>query len=384
MTDQVQGNQQSRRPVPSLLRPALWLLAGAVLGAGAVKLLDHPESPVLIDHARTAVEHYSWTNLPAPDFAIPPQARYLAGVRIVLDPGHVGQRDPGGNWKRGPTGLREAEVNLRVAHFLREFLETAGAAVRLTRQTDESLDLPDKEDLRQRVELANSWPADLLLSIHHNASDDPRANYTAVFYHGGPQRCAASLNVARHLAGGLSGALRLETQLPCAVVSDFALNANNGFAVLRLAEVPAVLCEASFHTHPREEERLRDPLYNRREAYGLFLGLVGWAYDGLPRVRLLQPGDGRVRRGGEVVIELDDGLTARGGLGADRREIAADSLRVKLGGRKAQYVVDWSRRRVRVPIPRQQRVGMVVLDVDFVNMLGQHVLHPRLTLEIVD
>jgi len=384
MAETAQPRRRRRSSKARRLQPLLWALGGALLGALTAKLLDHGQRTIPIDHTRTPAQQYRWTDLPAPGFPIPPQARYLSGLRVVLDPGHVGQRDPGGTWKRGPTGLREAEVNLRVAQFLRQFLEAANAEVRLTRSTDESLDLPDKDDLQQRVELANSWPADLFLSIHHNASADARANYTAVFYHGGPGRSPASLDAARHLAAGLSAALRLETQLPCPVVSDLALHANDGFAVLRLAEVPAVLCEASFHTNPQEEQRLRDPLYNRREAYGLFVGLVGWAYDGLPRVRLLQPADGRVRRGGEVIVELDDGLSARGGLGGDRREIRADSLRVQLGERKVPYAVDWARRRLRVTIPRQQRSATTVLEVDFVNLLGQHVLHPRLVLEISD
>ena len=46
------------------------------------------------------------------------------------------------NHNRGPTGLREAEVNLRVAEFLRAFLAETGATVTLTRAADVYLD-PD-------------------------------------------------------------------------------------------------------------------------------------------------------------------------------------------------------------------------------------------------
>ena len=56
----------------------------------------------------------------------PAVAEHLRGVKIVLDPGHVGQRERDG-FKVGPTGLREAVVNLAVAKYLREFLEAAGA-----------------------------------------------------------------------------------------------------------------------------------------------------------------------------------------------------------------------------------------------------------------
>lgn len=338
----------------------------------------------LPDPLDTSPLQYDWFAPPEPEFPVPPYALHLAGVVIVLDPGHVGQRDRGGTWKRGPTGLREAEVNLRVAQFLREFLEAAGATVVLTRDEDRSLDLPDKEDLRQRVEVANRLRADLLLSIHHNASDDPRVNYTVVFYHGQPPAHPASLAAGRHLLTGLHDALRLPRHLPCALVSDFAIHENNGFAVLREARVPAVLSEASFHSNPREEARLRDPVYNRREAYGLFLGLARWAAAGLPRVQLVQPADGQVRRGGTVIVALDDGLSGRGGWTAEQSKILPDSVVVKLDGQVVRPEVEWAKRRLRVTMPRAQRRGACELYVDFTTVFGQTVLHPRLELHVVD
>lgn len=364
----------------------LWALAGAVAGGLGVAwfMRPAPTPPARSDHLRTSPQQYDWTILPEPEFPLPPYARHLAGVVIVLDPGHVGQRDPGGNWRRGPTGLREAEVNLRVAQFLREFLEAAGAKVVLTREEDRSLDLPDKEDLRQRTEAANRVRADLLLSIHHNACDDPQVNYTTVFYHGHPPASPASVAAGRHLLTGLHDALRLPTHLPCALVSDFAVHENNGFAVLRGADVPAVLCEASFHSNPQEEARLRDAAYNRREAYGLFLGVARWAAAGLPRVRLVQPADGKVRRGGAVMVELDDGLSGRGGWAAEQSKILPDSVVVKLAGQIVRPQVELDRRRLRVTVPRAQRRGPCELHVDFTNVFGQTVLHPRLGLQVVE
>jgi N-acetylmuramoyl-L-alanine amidase len=50
----------------------------------------------------------------------------------------------------------EAEVNLRVALFLRQYLETAGAEVFMTRTEDAPLHTDENEDLRRRAEVANS------------------------------------------------------------------------------------------------------------------------------------------------------------------------------------------------------------------------------------
>lgn len=333
------------------------------------------------DPLRATPDAYEWPAQPEPAFALPPYARHLSEVTVVLDPGHGGRGDREG-WKCGPTGLREAEVNLRVALFLRDFLTAAGANAVLTRTTDVYLDPDEKVDLQKRVAIANQHRADLFLSIHHNGSDtSPEANYTSVFYHGTPDDNPASLSAARHLLTGLNDALRLEQHLGCALVSDCAIYAQGGFAVLRAAQVPAVLTEASFHSNPQEEQRLRERLYNRREAYGLFLGLARWAQAGLPRVQLIKPADGVVAPGQTVVLQLDDGLSARGGLGHKLPKTLARSLVVELDGRAVPHTVDFGKGELRVRLKRKLPGESARLYVDFANVFGQHVLHPWIALE---
>lgn len=361
---------------------ARYALAAAVGGA-AVWLCLSPMRPdpvgLTVDPLRSSARDYEWRRQPAPAFPLPPYARFLKDVTIVLDPGHGGRADRR-DWKRGPTGLREAAVNLRVALFLRDFLETAGARVVMTRETDVYLDPDDARDLRARVELANRVRADLFLSIHHNASDSPDANYTVVFYHGTPDHSLASLDAARHLLAGLNEALRLERHLNCALVSDYALYPDDGLAVLRRAEVPAVLTEASFHSNPGEERRLRDPRYNRREAYGLFRGLASWAQGGLPRVWLIEPADGRLKPGERIVVGLEDGLSGRGGFGTELGQVHTATVMVEIDGRPAAYVADFGKGRLRIePTSGMIRKGGR-LYVDFANLFGHHVLHPWIEL----
>jgi len=311
------------------------------LGSWALKPAPAPLSP---DPLRSSFNDYAWVAQPAPAFPRPPHASFLEGLTIVVDPGHGGRADRAG-WKCGPTGLREAEVNLRVAQFLRGFLAATEVNVVLTREADVYLDADDQADLLARVAIANELRADLFLSIHHNAGKSAEANYTSVFYHGAPDHSPASLDVAGHLLAGLRDALRLEQQLACGLVSDYAIYPGKGFAVLREAEVPAVLTESSFHSNPAEERRLRDPVYNRREAYGLFLGLARWAQAGLPAVRLIQPEDGRVKAGETIIVALDDGLSSRGGFGLNLPQTRSDSLLVELDGQPLSH--SGSRRRAR-------------------------------------
>lgn len=307
-------------------------------------------------------------------FPMPPYARHLKDVRIVLDPGHGGRANRPG-WKRGPTGLREAEVNLRVAEHLRDFLEAVGAQVIMTRAADVYLDPDDGKDLSARAAIANRWPADLLLSIHHNAGADPNANYTSVYYHGAPDHNAVSIRAARFIWEALNDALRLEQLLDCGVVSDYTIFPDKGFRILRDARVPAILSEAAFHSNPEEEQRLRDATYNRREAYGLFIGLARWAQAGLPRVRLVEPADGRLQAGKPIVLRLDDGLSGRGGLGMKLPQFVRDSIVVGHEGAALPFDFIPDRMELRVAPPARLARAGGLLYVDFENIFGQHVIH---------
>lgn len=340
-------------------------------------LYPRPRTALEVDPLRTPPSAYFWNEQPPAAFPVPPYARFLKGVTIVLDPGHVGQRDPGGGWKRGPTGLREAVVNLNVATFLADFLRESGAKVILTRDHDESLNLDDDVDLLERAEVANRANADLLLSIHHNAAEAPEANHTLLFYHARPEDSPAALCVARHLLTGLDDALRLDRIVDCALQSDYIMY-QNGFAVLRHARVPAVLSESSFHSNPEQEQRLRDPVYNRREAYGLFLGLARWAQAGLPRVRLIEASDGKPTPGGTLVVQLDDGLTSRAGKSG--AALMPDTLSVELDGEGVAYEQDAARGELRITLPTSMPAGLGYLKVDFQNIFGQPVLHPWIAL----
>ncbi|MBI4578775.1 MAG: N-acetylmuramoyl-L-alanine amidase [Planctomycetes bacterium] len=315
---------------------------------------------------------------------LPPYARHLAGTRICLDPGHGGDAARA-NYKRGPSGLREAEVNLRVALFLRDLLEASGATVFMTRTTDTCLANDDEEDLRLRAEVANRNDCDVLLSIHHNASDErAEANFTSVWYHGQVDHSPASLDVAREVAAALLEELPLPERLGVPVLSDQLIYPRSGFRLLRLARVPAVLSEASFHTNRAEEQRLRDPDYNRREARALFIGLARYALGGVPRARLIEPAGGRVPASGSarVVLELDDGLRSRKSWGWQRRMILKDSIAVRVGDGLWPFTYDEQSGRVSLYLPTTRQAGPLTLGVQFENLFKHSNTRPWLTLQV--
>ncbi len=327
------------------------------------------------------------TLLPAPsDFAqqrigteqypIPPYAAYLKGVKICIDPGHGGQPQRAG-YKRGPTGVREAEMNLRIAQYLRDLLTHCGAEVRLTRNGDVDLSLKD------RAETANEWGADLFISCHHNAIDNkPNINRTTVWYHGDVDLRPSDLDLARYLCQGLLDGLALPQITGVPLKSD-NLMYPHGFGVLRAAKVTAALTESSFFTNPEEEQRLRDPEYNFREAYSLFIGLARYAFTGLPKAQLIEPADGCIAPGTRMIrFQLDDGLRGRESWGFERQMIISDSIAVRLDGvglphefRNEGYILT-------ATLPDDLTPGEHEVRVYFENMYKNAVLNPYFTIEV--
>ncbi len=320
-----------------------------------------PTGPMSMDDAfaRLAAAD-DWKQHPPLDLPRHPAEKYLAGWVIVLDPGHGGKSLEVPGWKTGPTGVREAEMNLRVGLMLRALLEDAGAIVGMTR-TEEVSDIADDRigdydhgapgsppdadphdpatwnTLKRRANFANTFPrpeharpggirdaegtfrgADLFISLHHNASSSPESNYTTVWFHGPPEDALVELDAARHLAREIGNALRTEVGKTSPVMNDRQMYPT-GFAVLRQATVPAVLTESSFFTNPQEEQRLNDPGYLIREAYAIYRGLCELAYAGRPTQTI---GEFDVRLVGESIgsggailamqrmafeIDIDDG-----------------------------------------------------------------------------
>ncbi len=143
---------------------------------------------------------------------------------VYLDPGHGGDKNHG---CRGWDGRYESEANLLLALDIRRHLEAAGVEVLMTRESDVDVPLYDRPREAHRIK------ARAFVSVHHNApaaGKDPLATrYRAVYSWNG---------LGKELADAIARELD-----PCQ-----SLHAN--FAVTRSPEIPSVLIEADFLTHP--------------------------------------------------------------------------------------------------------------------------------------
>jgi N-acetylmuramoyl-L-alanine amidase len=169
--------------------------------------------------------------------------RPLSGIRVVIDPGHP----PAGT--TGPTGLTEAEANLRIGLRIREMLRERGAEVIMTRATDQPVVSATDQaaELRARTRLAVDAEAHLLISVHNNAfaegANPFRSNGTSTYYYH-----PFSVELARYLNEEIVRVTRIR---------DLGHRSGN-LAVVRPTWFPTALTESVFMPIPEQEAALRN------------------------------------------------------------------------------------------------------------------------------
>jgi N-acetylmuramoyl-L-alanine amidase len=218
----------------------------------------------------------------------------------MLDPGHGG-KDPGAS---GEGKAREKNVVLALSKRLARKLEAhLPVEVLFTRRRD--IFIP----LEERTARANAAGADLFISLHINASDNPQARGIETYYLNNSNdrattRLAALENGLQHLASaapqqtGLSyilsdliqtgkeeESISLANHLQNALVSRAKkrnprvrnIGVKKGpFYVLVGAHMPCVLVEAGFITHTVERRLLLSKTYQDDLAEGLYRGIANF------------------------------------------------------------------------------------------------------------
>ena len=212
---------------------------------------------------------------------------YFKGKKFFLDPGHGGK-------DRNNIGYIgnavEADVNLNVAFVLRMFIMEAGGTVEMSREKDTTVELKDRSDI------ANKSGADFFISIHHNATgekNDIWTNYTSTYYHAKDSDYEfepCQMDLAKYIQRDLAYAMRNSGGLGSfdGTYSDYNIYPKQGFSVLRLAKIPAVLVECGFTTSEYESGRLVIDEFNSVEAWGIFRGLCRYLANGIPEIRFIK------------------------------------------------------------------------------------------------
>jgi N-acetylmuramoyl-L-alanine amidase len=215
----------------------------------------------------------------------------LGARRIVIDPGHGGH-DPGTIGRRG---LQEKDLVLDVALRLERLVrQELGTEVILTRSTDVFI------PLEERTAIANQKEADLFVSIHANAARNSKARGIETYVLSFARTPHAEAVAARENAISTATLKDLQNLVKAITLNskldesrDLAHSIQESmvsgvreqhgvpdrgvhsapFYVLIGANMPAVLAELGFVSHPEDEKRLRTPRYRELLARSLLQGL---------------------------------------------------------------------------------------------------------------
>lgn len=201
---------------------------------------------------------------PAQDVSLSPDL--LAYKVVVLDPGHGGH-DSGAV---GPSALAEKDITLVLAKKIKDAL-AADYTVYVTRHGDYWL------DIEKRAAMANHFRADVFVTLHAGGSFHHKPQGMVIFYYGPGTGQALSPQPAEHVGeGGKSLPPWDHIQLKHTIKSKRLANLvhNELLAglnpmdrgihrapclVLGGADMPAVLVEVGYVSHPAEEKELGDP-----------------------------------------------------------------------------------------------------------------------------
>jgi len=254
------------------------------------------------------------TSVSSPD-PIPFKSASSAGTRdliIAIDAGHGGE-DPGAI---GNNGVREKNVTLAIARQLKERIDNEpGMRAVLTRDGDYFV------PLRDRINRARQFQADMFVSIHADSVRDSHVTGSSVYTLSpkGATNEAARWLADRENAADMVGGVSLEDKnnLLASVLLDLTQGASMsasmdaaarvlkqldgmgsvhhslvqqaGFVVLKSPDIPSMLVETAFISNPIEEARLNDAQHQGRLATAILAGVRDYFYTNTPpNTRLAQ------------------------------------------------------------------------------------------------
>ena len=163
-------------------------------------------------------------------------------IRIFIDQGH-NPRDF--NTGAEGNGYFEQDITYEVGRLLYNYLlENPEFTPRLSRPTpDTVLGTSNASSVTARVREANSWGADIFVSIHTNASTNPSANGAEALIYSTDARDAYLL--AEDIITEMTTITGLRNR---------GIVERPGLYVLRRTQMPAVLVELGFITNPSDAE----------------------------------------------------------------------------------------------------------------------------------
>lgn len=173
-------------------------------------------------------------------------------TKIYIDAGHGGT-DPGAVG----FGAKEAAVNLAVAECLQTELTRQGVSVKMSRTTDAT------KSLTARCSEANTWGADIVVSIHCNAYTDASASGTETWIY---KKGGKAEKIAKKVQPNLVSAFGTKNR---------GVKEGN-LAMVRDTKAPAILCELAFLANKADNAKLVSAAYQKKAAVAICKGVCSY------------------------------------------------------------------------------------------------------------
>jgi N-acetylmuramoyl-L-alanine amidase len=192
------------------------------------------------------------------------------GNRVVLiDPGHGGI-DSGAS----AGTVYEKDLNLQIAKILKNYIEENGGICYMTRDCDTNTADPNRDkstsqkmsDLKMRKKMIDDCKADIFISIHVNKFEQSKYSGFQTFYNGS---LAESKELGEKIQASVKDVLKDGN-------TRVAKDAGSGIFVLKGNKIPSVLVECGFLSNENECKKLQNPEYQRKLAWGIYLGIIGF------------------------------------------------------------------------------------------------------------
>ena len=165
-----------------------------------------------------------------------------------------------------------------IARRITKKLADSSLQIKLTRDSDRYL------SLKQRSSLAESWNADLFVSIHLNHAGNSKATGIETYIMTPPDLSSTSLskpdktvyNGNKHDASNTILAYLLHRQTLNSTAGNDRGIKHARFSVIRDVTCPALLIEFGFLSNQSEEAKLTTPAYRDKIAQGIATGILNY------------------------------------------------------------------------------------------------------------
>jgi len=187
---------------------------------------------------------------------------------VILDPGHGGE-DPGAVSKY--SGIKEKDVNLKIALKAKKLLEREGYKVILTREEDKLEYLPEtrnitekrRQDLNRRKKMMDEAGADIVVSIHLNMFEQAKYYGAQTFFPpGSPESQRLAMCIQKSLK-----------ELVDPTNERAAASKKEPIIILKDYKTTTTIVECGFLSNPDEEKKLALDGHQEKLAFAIKEGI---------------------------------------------------------------------------------------------------------------